>query len=84
MPAVPSGYQVVQQGRQGPSCMDKLKLGFAMGVLIGGSTGVLIGTFTSLRMGLRGRELLRQTGKIAAQMGGSFGVFMTVAQGIRC
>jgi hypothetical protein len=36
------------------------------------------------RAGLRGREALRQIGKTAAQMGGSFGVFMTVAQGIRC
>uniref|UniRef100_A0A183C0N8 Reactive oxygen species modulator 1 n=1 Tax=Globodera pallida TaxID=36090 RepID=A0A183C0N8_GLOPA len=84
MPAVPPGYQVVQQGRKGPSCFDKLKLGFAMGCVIGGSTGFLIGSFTSLRMGLRGRELFRQIGKVAAQMGGSFGVFMTVAQGIRC
>lgn len=35
-------------------------------------------------MGLKGREMFAQIGKVAAQSGGSFGVFMTVAQGIRC
>ncbi|CAK5070486.1 unnamed protein product [Meloidogyne enterolobii] len=83
---VPQGYQQqqVSQQRQGFSCFDKLKMGFLMGCMIGGSTGVIIGTFTTLRAGLRGREAFRQIGKVAAQMGGSFGVFMTVAQGIRC
>ncbi|KAL7069871.1 hypothetical protein ACQ4LE_011028 [Meloidogyne hapla] len=82
---VPQGYQQqVSQQRQGLSCFDKLKMGFLMGCMIGGSTGVIIGTFTTLRAGLRGREALRQIGKVATQMGGSFGVFMTVAQGIRC
>uniref|UniRef100_A0A1I8BHJ6 Reactive oxygen species modulator 1 n=1 Tax=Meloidogyne hapla TaxID=6305 RepID=A0A1I8BHJ6_MELHA len=97
---VPQGYQQqVSQQRQGLSCFDKLKMGFLMGCMIGGSTGVIIGTFTTLRFqnrlkslkisnnlraGLRGREALRQIGKVATQMGGSFGVFMTVAQGIRC
>lgn len=35
-------------------------------------------------MGLRGGELFKQVGKTVAQSGGSFGVFMSVAQGIRC
>ncbi|CAD5229614.1 unnamed protein product [Bursaphelenchus okinawaensis] len=82
--AVPQGYQVVGQGQQGPTCMQKLKMGFMMGAMIGASTGVLLGGFSAWRMGLRGREMLIQTGKIAAQSGGSFGVFMTVAQGLRC
>ncbi|RCN29130.1 hypothetical protein ANCCAN_25116 [Ancylostoma caninum] len=29
-------------------------------------------------MGLRGKELLIQTGKIVAQSGGSFGIFMSI------
>ncbi|KIH42193.1 reactive oxygen species modulator 1 family protein [Ancylostoma duodenale] len=59
-------------------------MGFMMGCMIGGATGVLIGGFSALRMGLRGKELLIQTGKIVAQSGGSFGIFMSVAQGLRC
>ena len=61
-----------------------------MGATIGGATGVLLGGFGAwrfafilyiylyiyFRMGLRGREALIQIGKIAAQSGGSFGVFM--------
>ncbi|KAK0404746.1 hypothetical protein QR680_017607 [Steinernema hermaphroditum] len=81
---VPQGYGVVGGGQQGPSCFQKLKMGFMMGAMIGGATGVLLGGFSAFRMGLRGREMLVQVGKVAAQSGGSFGVFMTVAQGIRC
>lgn len=80
---VPQGYQVVGGGQQ-PSCWTKLKMGFMMGCMIGGATGVLIGSFAGFRMGLRGRELLVQIGKTAAQSGGSFGVFLMVAQGMRC
>lgn len=47
---VPQGYQQqVTHQRQGLSCFDKLKMGFLMGCMIGGSTGVIIGTFTTLR-----------------------------------
>ncbi|KHJ91103.1 hypothetical protein OESDEN_09038 [Oesophagostomum dentatum] len=67
-----------------PTCFQKIRLGFMMGCMIGGATGVLIGGFAGLRMGLRGKELLIQTGKIVAQSGGSFGIFMSVAQGLRC
>jgi hypothetical protein len=97
---VPQGYQQRVQRQQGPSCWDKLKMGFMMGCMIGGSTGIIIGGFSLFRLtafqlstakakanfrsGLRGREALRQVGKTAAQMGGSFGIFMAVAQGLRC
>ncbi|VDN50967.1 unnamed protein product [Dracunculus medinensis] len=67
-----------------PTCWQKLKLGFMMGAVIGGATGVVLGSFGAYKMGLRGKEFLTQVGKIAAQSGGSFGVFMMVAQGIRC
>ncbi|EYC08597.1 hypothetical protein Y032_0065g3636 [Ancylostoma ceylanicum] len=69
---------------QPPTCFQKIRMGFMMGCMIGGATGVLIGGFSALRMGLRGKELLIQTGKIVAQSGGSFGIFMSVAQGLRC
>ncbi|MFH4978142.1 hypothetical protein AB6A40_004851 [Gnathostoma spinigerum] len=80
--AVPQSYQVV--GNQGPSCFTKLKMGFMMGAMIGGATGVLLGSFAAFRMGMRGKEMFVQIGKIAAQSGGSFGIFMMVAQGLRC
>ncbi|VDO40203.1 hypothetical protein V3C99_012606 [Haemonchus contortus] len=73
---VPGGHQ--------PTCFQKIRLGFMMGCMIGGATGVLIGGFSAFRMGLRGKEMLIQTGKIVAQSGGSFGIFMSVAQGLRC
>ncbi|VDK67505.1 unnamed protein product [Cylicostephanus goldi] len=43
-----------------PTCFQKIRLGFMMGCMIGGATGVLIGGFAGLRMGLRGKELLKQ------------------------
>uniref|UniRef100_A0A915NPX5 Reactive oxygen species modulator 1 n=1 Tax=Meloidogyne floridensis TaxID=298350 RepID=A0A915NPX5_9BILA len=65
---VPQGYQQQQVSQQRQGFSCFDKL--KMGFLMGA--------------GLRGREAFRQIGKVAAQMGGSFGVFMTVAQGIRC
>uniref|UniRef100_A0AC35F220 Reactive oxygen species modulator 1 n=1 Tax=Panagrolaimus sp. PS1159 TaxID=55785 RepID=A0AC35F220_9BILA len=81
---VPSGYQTYGGGHQGPTCFQKLKMGFMMGAMIGGATGVLLGSFAAWRMGLRGTEMVKQIGKVAGSSGGSFGVFMTVAQGLRC
>uniref|UniRef100_A0A0K0F549 Reactive oxygen species modulator 1 n=1 Tax=Strongyloides venezuelensis TaxID=75913 RepID=A0A0K0F549_STRVS len=66
------------------SCFEKIRMGFLMGAVIGGATGVLLGGIGGLRIGLRGRQLLREVGKTVAQSAGSFGVFMSVAQGIRC
>ncbi|KAI1716415.1 reactive mitochondrial oxygen species modulator 1 domain-containing protein [Ditylenchus destructor] len=80
---VPQGYQAVHGG-QGPTCFQKLKMGFMMGAMIGGTMGVILGTGTGFRVGLRGKEMLVHIGKYAASSGGSFGVFMTVAQGLRC
>ncbi|CAD6192071.1 unnamed protein product [Caenorhabditis auriculariae] len=80
---VPSGYGAVPGGNQ-PNCMAKIRMGLMMGAMIGGATGVLLGGFTGLRMGYRGKALLVQTGKVVAQSGLSFGVFMGVAQGLRC
>ncbi|CAJ0585942.1 unnamed protein product, partial [Mesorhabditis spiculigera] len=66
------------------SCFQKLRMGFMMGMMIGGATGVLLGGFAAFRGGLRGKEMLTAMGKTAVQSGGSFGVFMAVAQGLRC
>ncbi|VDO72103.1 unnamed protein product [Heligmosomoides polygyrus] len=69
---VPGGHQ--------PTCFQKIRLGFMMGCMIRGATGVPLGGFLAFRMGLRGREMLIQIGKIVTQSGGSFGIFMSMAQ----
>ena len=48
MPAVPAGHMYQQQG--GPSCFDRIKLGFMMGFSVGMATGALFGGFTAIRL----------------------------------
>uniref|UniRef100_A0A8C6YWW7 Reactive oxygen species modulator 1 n=1 Tax=Nothoprocta perdicaria TaxID=30464 RepID=A0A8C6YWW7_NOTPE len=40
--------------------------------------------FFSLRIGMRGRELMGGVGKTMMQSGGTFGTFMAIGMGIRC
>jgi hypothetical protein len=47
-------------GAQGPSCFDRVKIGFLMGACVGMASGALFGGFSALRYGLRGRELIQQ------------------------
>lgn len=50
MPAPPPGaYGNYGQGQQGPSCFDRMKLGFMMGFTVGLGAGVLFGGFSGLR-----------------------------------
>ncbi|XP_060590923.1 reactive oxygen species modulator 1-like [Ruditapes philippinarum] len=76
----------VPQGsyRQGPSCWDRIKLGFMMGFSVGLATGVLFGGFQAFRYGARGRELFQTVGKSSLQGAGTFGTFMAIGSGIRC
>ncbi|CAH3015449.1 unnamed protein product [Porites evermanni] len=67
-----------------PSCFDRVKVGFMMGFAIGMSSAALFGTYSALKYGLRGRELVSSIGKIMLQGGGTFGVFMSVGTAIRC
>ena len=79
MPAVlPSG------GGQGPTCFDRVKMGFMMGMCVGMASGALFGGFSALRYGIRGRELISQVGRVMVQGGGTFGMFMAIGTGIRC
>ncbi|KAK7092188.1 reactive oxygen species modulator 1-like [Littorina saxatilis] len=81
MPAPPpSGYSM----GHGPSCFDKVKMGFMMGFCVGMASGAMFGGFSALRYGLRGRELLQTVGKTMVQGGGTFGTFMGIGTGIRC
>ncbi|KAK3088288.1 hypothetical protein FSP39_017140 [Pinctada imbricata] len=84
MPAPPpSGYGQYGQPSQ-PSCFDKMKVGFMMGLCVGMASGGLFGGFSALRYGLRGRELLQTVGKSMLQGGGTFGTFLAIGTGIRC
>ena len=39
-----------------PSCFDRVKMGFMMGMCVGMASGGILGGFGALRMGMRGRE----------------------------
>ncbi|KAJ7385504.1 Reactive oxygen species modulator 1 [Desmophyllum pertusum] len=67
-----------------PSCFDRVKVGFMIGFAVGMSSAALFGTYSALKYGLRGRELVSSIGKIMLQGGGTFGVFMSVGTAIRC
>ena len=75
---------VLPSGGQGPSCFDRIKMGFMMGMCVGMASGAIFGGFTALRYGVRGRELISQVGKVMVQGGGTFGTFMAIGTGIRC
>jgi hypothetical protein len=70
--------------QQGPSCFDRVKLGFMMGMCIGMASGAIFGGFGGFRYGLRGKELVQQVGKVMVQSGGTFGTFMSIGTAIRC
>ena len=47
MPAPPpSAYGY---GQQGPSCFDKMKMGFTIGFCVGMASGAIFGGFSALR-----------------------------------
>ncbi|KAJ1124671.1 hypothetical protein NDU88_003120 [Pleurodeles waltl] len=71
-------------GQSQPSCFDRVKMGFMMGCAVGMAAGALFGTFSCLRFGMRGRELMGGVGKTMMQSGGTFGTFMAIGMGIRC
>ncbi|XP_075373301.1 reactive oxygen species modulator 1 isoform X2 [Mycteria americana] len=71
-------------GQSQPSCFDRVKMGFVMGFAVGMAAGALFGTFSCLRIGMRGRELMGGVGKTMMQSGGTFGTFMAIGMGIRC
>jgi hypothetical protein len=45
MPAPPPG----SYGHGGPSCFDRVKMGFFMGMCVGMASGALFGGFSALR-----------------------------------
>ncbi|KAK9404662.1 reactive oxygen species modulator 1 [Crotalus adamanteus] len=71
-------------GQSQPSCFDRVKMGFMMGFAVGMAAGALFGTFSCVRIGMRGRELMGGVGKTMMQSGGTFGTFMAIGMGIRC
>ncbi|XP_032980775.1 reactive oxygen species modulator 1-like [Rhinolophus ferrumequinum] len=71
-------------GQSQPSCFDRVKMGFVMGCAVGMAAWALFGTFSCLRIGMRGRELMGGIGKTMMQSGCTFGTFMAIGMGIRC
>lgn len=55
-------------GQSQPSCFDRVKMGFVMGCAVGMAAGALFGTFSCLRIGMRGRELMGGIGKTMMQI----------------
>ncbi|KAF3855664.1 hypothetical protein F7725_016387 [Dissostichus mawsoni] len=53
-------------------------MGFMMGFAVGMAAGAMFGTFSCLRIGMRGRELMGGVGKTMMQSGGTFGTFMSI------
>ena len=49
---VPQG---AMHGGGQPSCFDRVKMGFMMGMCVGMASGGILGGFGALRMGMRGR-----------------------------
>ncbi|XP_043777504.1 uncharacterized protein LOC122706440 [Cervus elaphus] len=56
-------------GQSQPSCFHRVKMGFVMGCAMGMAAGALFGTFSCLRIGMRGRELMGGIGKTMMQSG---------------
>ncbi|XP_054161034.1 reactive oxygen species modulator 1-like [Oppia nitens] len=83
MPAI-GGNVYGQQHRSQPSCWDRVKYGFAMGMCVGVASGGVFCGINALRLGLRGRELLTSMAKVMLQGGGTFGTFMSIGTAIRC
>ena len=80
-----NGLDKVQNfGGGQPSCFDRMKLGFMMGMTVGMCSGAIFGGVGALRMGLRGGELIQTVGKVMVQGGGTFGTFMSIGTAIRC
>uniref|UniRef100_A0A6G5AEN0 Reactive oxygen species modulator 1 n=1 Tax=Rhipicephalus microplus TaxID=6941 RepID=A0A6G5AEN0_RHIMP len=75
---VQGGYQ------RGPSCWDRVKMGFTMVFASEWRQERSSEVFSALRYGLRGRELIQSVGKVMLQGGGTFGTFMSIGTAIRC
>ena len=46
--------QGAMHGGGQPSCFDRVKMGFMMGMCVGMASGGILGGFGALRMGMRG------------------------------
>lgn len=77
MPPPVTAYQ------QGPTCFDQVKMGFQLGACIGLGVGVLYGGLTWFR-GHGGGNGIAHVGKMMVQQAGTMGVFVSIAQLIRC
>lgn len=68
----------------GPSCWEKVKVGFFLGFCVGVVSATFFGGWNAFRCGQRGKELVSTVGKLGLQGGGTFGTFLAIGNGIRC
>nr|XP_012421328.1 PREDICTED: reactive oxygen species modulator 1-like [Odobenus rosmarus divergens] len=61
-----------------PSCFNHVNMGFMMGYAVGMAAGMLLGTFSCLRIGLWGWELMGRIRKTMMQSGGIFNIFVAI------
>ncbi|XP_053526577.1 reactive oxygen species modulator 1-like [Artibeus jamaicensis] len=72
MPVAMSPY-----GKSQPSCFSCTKMDFVMGCTM----GMVAGTFSCLRIGMHGQELMDSIRKIMMRSGSTFGTFMAIKMG---
>ncbi|KAI2611818.1 reactive mitochondrial oxygen species modulator 1-domain-containing protein [Hypoxylon sp. NC1633] len=78
MPPMPSN-----RGPQGPSTIDKLKMGAMMGGTVGVIIGFIFGTVNIFRYGAGTNGIMRTLGQYMLGSGATFGFFMSIGSVIR-
>ncbi|XP_034876123.1 reactive oxygen species modulator 1-like [Mirounga leonina] len=66
-----------------PSYFNHVKMGFMMGYAVGMAAGMFLGTFSCLRIGMWGWELMDGIRKTMMQSGGIFNIFVAMRMGIQ-
>merc|ERR1711976_741199 len=70
--------QKINMYTRGPTCWQSIQSGALTGFGTGMVIGLLTGLMSGFGNGMRGRALMRTTGKACAVSGGSFMVFMAL------
>ncbi|KAI1760294.1 reactive mitochondrial oxygen species modulator 1-domain-containing protein [Hypoxylon sp. FL1150] len=78
MPPMPA-----HRGPQGPSNVDKLKMGALMGGTVGTIIGFIFGTVNIFKYGAGTNGIMRTLGQYMLGSGAAFGFFMSIGAVIR-